>query len=280
MLILSERAYRRSEAVLRLEEWLRDNLRKASGGEAKVKLLADGWIGVEADDETLLASIIKLNTELNPIISSRPPIAARIAEVGREEIAYAYPGLDGLTRRGRCSISELMAQLGLCGEPLDEVLEAAGLVEGSAISLTLDSPSSLQLDLLREDVQRGLDRVLLIDLAPGEVEELLSRPLVKNLIAYHRALTLLIHVIYIKLGARLDKAFRKLSREAEKLFENPTLKPLSWRKLIKALKPRWAGWELNPRPPPREGGVIPLDHRPVSLWELFFSRIYALPSSP
>lgn len=232
MIVLAERVWRR-DAVSGLEKWLSEMLSKAGGGWVKVSAREDGWLTLEAGDERLAASTLSLYTRLPVVAQAREPKTAKILELGERTLRYCYPSKEGGISV-EAGTAEWSVSLGSATDKPRAFLEAAGIVEGAAVSVSLGLPSLLQLSLLREALLKGLDRVLLIDLTPLEVEELLREA--GHLIAYHEPLTVLTHLLYLKLGVKLDKAVKTLERHLEKIAPGSTARPLSWKALARELE--------------------------------------------
>jgi len=230
MLVLAERPWRRMEAVSRLEEWLREIFLEAGGGSLKLSKAEDGWIIVEADDERLLASILRLNTRLDSVSSIDPPHTGKITKIGRGKIFYEYPLPDGSTVRKTSYARDWAIQLGYEGDDAEEFLEALGMVEGMSISTSLNMPSLIQRRIFLDEVFRGLDIIVLIDLAPQEVEKILESGF-QGFAAVFETITPLIHIVYLKLGANLDKASKRLGTLMQGIAPKASHKPLNWRKL-------------------------------------------------
>ena len=232
MITLAERVWRR-DVVSGLEDWLSRMLSEAGGGWVRVSRREDGWLILEAEDERLASSILKLYTRLPIVAQSREPRTAKILELEEKILRYCYPSEEGSAAL-EAETARWAASLGSATSSPKVFLEAAGIVEGAAVSVSVGLPSLLQLSLLREALLRGLDRVLLIDLTPPEVEKLLQES--GRLIAYHEPLTTLTHLLYIKLGVRLDKALETIRKRLERIAPGSTLRPLSWKTLARELE--------------------------------------------
>jgi len=230
MLVLAERPWRRMEAASRLEEWLREIFLEAGGGSLKLSQGEGGWIIVEADDEQLLASILRLNTKLDSVSSIDPPHTAKIVKISRGKVFYEYPLPDGSTVRKTSYARNWAIQLGYEGDDAEEFLEALGVVEGMSISISLNMPSLIQRRIFLNEVFKGLDRIVLIDLTPQEVEKILESGF-QGFTAIYETITPLTHIVYLKLGANLDKASKRLGVLVQSMVPKASHKPLSWRKL-------------------------------------------------
>ncbi|MCD6341318.1 MAG: hypothetical protein J7L83_00445 [Thaumarchaeota archaeon] len=228
MIILAEKLDRRDDLAEKLREWLRELLKDASEGRISVEKNSGGWMVVETDDEKLVKSIISLQTKLNPIASEKPPRLSHVAEIGKTTIKVEYPTPSGETALKELPIEPFTASLG-CEENPKEFLEAAGITEGSIVSISAEAPSHAQLKLVQEYVLRGLDRILVLNAAPQEIERLLSSQWAANLIADYQVLTLSSHVLYVKLGAMPSKVLRKIREEMEKISKMITVRLLSWK---------------------------------------------------
>ena len=232
MLVLAERPWRRMEAASRLGEWLREIFLEAGGGSLKLSQGEGGWIIVEADDEQLLASILRLNTKLDSVSSIDPPHTAKIVKISRGKIFYEYPLPDGSTTGNAFYAKDWAIQLGYEGDDAEDFLEALGVVEGMPISTSLNMPSLIQRRVFLDEVLRGLDRIGLIDLTPQEVEEILESGF-KGFTAFYETLTPLTHIVYLKLGSSLDKASKRLEALIHSIAPGASYRPLSWRRLSK-----------------------------------------------
>ena len=230
MLILAERPWRRVEAVSRLEEWVKRVFLEAGGRSLKLSKGEGGWIRVEADDERLLSSILRLNMRFDPISTTGQPHAAKVVKIGRGRVSYEYPLPDGSTMRNTFHSRDWAVQLGYEGENSEEFLEALGVVEGMSISTSLNMPSSIQMRMFLDEVLRGLDRIVLIDLTPQEVEEILESGF-NGFTAFYETITPLTHIIYLKLGASLDRASKRLEALIHGIAPGASYRPLSWRRL-------------------------------------------------
>jgi len=232
MLILAERPWRRMEAVSRLEEWFREIYLEAGGRFLKLSQEGGGWVAVEADDEQLLTSILKLNMRLDSMSSMNPPHTAKVVKIGRGKVSYEYPLPDGSTTRNTFYAKDWAIQLGYEGDDAEDFLEALGVVEGMPISISLNMPSLIQRRVFLDEVLRGLDRISLIDLTPQEVEEILESGF-KGFTAFYETLTPLTQIVYLKLGASLDKASKRLEALIHSIAPGASYRPLSWRRLSK-----------------------------------------------
>ena len=232
MLILAERPWRRVEAVSRLEEWFKGIFLEAGGGSVKLSQGEGGWIRVEADDERLLSSILRLNTRFDPISSVNQPHTAKVVKIGRGKVSYEYPLPDGSTIKEIFYSGDWAIQLGYEGDDVEDFLEALGIVEGMSISISLSMPSLIQRRLFLDEVLRGLDRIVLMDLAPQEVEKVLESGF-KGFAASYETITPLTHIVYLKLGASLGKASKRLEALIHSMAPRASYKPLSWRRLSK-----------------------------------------------
>jgi len=230
MLVLAERPWRRREAVSKLEDWLRNIFLEAGGGSLKLFQGEDGWIIAETDDEQLLASILRLNTRLDSIASRDPPHTAKIVKTSRGKVFYEYPLPDGLTVKATSYARDWAAQLGYEGDDIEGFLEALGVVEGMSISTSLNMPSLIQKRIFLDAVIKGLDRIILIDLAPQEVEEVLELGF-RGFTAIYETITPLTHIVYLKLGASLEKASKRLGVLMQSVAPKASHRSLDWRKL-------------------------------------------------
>ncbi|MEM2847050.1 MAG: hypothetical protein QW624_05435 [Nitrososphaerota archaeon] len=229
-MILAEKAMGRWDLIKAVETWLNRALEEASDFRAEVAEGSGGWITVKPDEE-LIETVIRLQARLDPISSGKPPYTARVHEIGRSKIIIEYPLPNGLTVRKMLSASSFAAGLGYDGDRPIEFLEVAGIFEGAPISLAADMPSLIQLELLAEQMIRGLDRVMILNAAISEVDEISG--LLGDQIAHHDHLTLSTHILYLRLGARLDKLTRKLR---EKLPDGAIIKPLPWKEAAQLLE--------------------------------------------
>lgn len=230
MLVLAERPWKRMEAFSKLEEWLRRIFLEAGGGYIKLSQGEGGWIIVEADDERLLASILRLNTRLDPISSIDPPHTAKITKISRGKIFYEYPLPDGSTAKATSYARDWAVQLGYQGDDVEEFLKALGVIEGVPIGISLNMPSLTQKKIFLDGIIKGLDRIILIDLAPQEVEKILEAGF-RGYTATYDTITPLTHMIYVKLGASLNKASKRLETLMQGIAPKASHKPLKWRKL-------------------------------------------------
>ena len=237
MLVLAERPWKRMEAVSKLEEWLREIFLEAGGGSLKLSQGEDGWIVAEADDEQLLTSILRLNTRLDSISSMGPPHTAKIMKISRGKILYEYPLPDGSTMRVTSYVRDWATQLGYEEDDAEEFLEMLGVIEGMSISTSLNMPSLIQRRIFLDEVIRGLDRIVLIDLAPQEVEKVLESGF-RGFTAIYETITPLTHIVYLKLGASLEKASKRLGALMQGVAPKAYHKPLKWKKLSRV---KWMG---------------------------------------
>lgn len=234
MLVLADRVYRRREAVSGVEEWLGRALAEAGGGGVRVGVSAEGWLTVEAEDERLATSILRLYARFPLTLPRRRwPKTVKLLQTRGKELIYAYPTPEGGAVKERARAAEWAAALGSPPEEAEGFLEAAGVVEGGAASVSAGLPSLLQLKLVKEMFRRGLDSLLLIDLAPQELLNLLRDPMIGRLVARHDPLTTLTHLLYLRLGVGLERGLRRV----EKAAQGALVKALSWRALARALKP-------------------------------------------
>jgi len=232
MLILAERPWKRVEAISRLEEWFREIYLEAGGRFLKLSQEGGGWVTVEADDEELLTSILKLNTRLDSMSSVNPPHTAKVVKICRGKVSYEYPLPDGSTTGNAFYAKDWAIQLGYEGDDAEDFLEALGVVEGMPISTSLNMPSLIQRRVFLDEVLRGLDRIGLIDLTPQEVEEILESGF-KGFTAFYETLTPLTHIVYLKLGSSLDKASKRLEALIHSIAPGASYRPLSWRRFSK-----------------------------------------------
>lgn len=230
-MILAEKLDQRRELAERLREWLLELIRDAAGGGVRVSMTADGWMRVEAEDEVLVRTIIGLQTRINPIISDKPPFPLRIYRLEEDLIKAERPSLQGKTIRKSFPIKSFAASLGYDGKDPRAFLEAVGITEGAIMSISADLPSFTQLALTREQVLRGLDRLLVLNAAPQEVEAILAKQGVDELVAESQALTLSTHLIYVRLGISLEKAYERLRREFELISDKIKIHPMPWNEL-------------------------------------------------
>ncbi len=233
-MLLAEKLDKRSGLAEALREWLQELVEDAAGGNVYVDKTADGWMLLDVEDEALARSIIRLQTRINPIVSDKPPFPVRILKVGETRIRVEYPNLEGKTMHKSFSTTSFAASLGYGGEDPKGFLEAAGIIEESITSISADLPSLTQLELTREYVLRGLDRLLILNAAPQEVRAVLATQRAGDLIAESQALTLSTHILYIKLGVTLGKAVERLREEFEKISGEIKIRPLPWEGLAEA----------------------------------------------
>ena len=259
-MILAEKCGGRGELVRAIEEWLNGLLEEASGLRVEAREGVDGWI-IIAPDEELVETIIRLQARIDPISSGKPPYTARVKDISGSRIVVEYPSPNGITVSRVLSASAFAASLGYSGDKPLEFLENVGVLEGAPVSLSARMPSLVQLELLAEQVMRGLDRVMILNAAIGEVDK--SVDIFRDQIAHHDHLTLSSHMLYLRLGARLDKLVNRLR---QKLPRGVIIKPLPWSQVSEFLESGslqvgeilkhigfgevWAGWDSNPRPPP------------------------------
>ena len=227
-MLLAERPWRRGGVEQLLLEWIEGEAESSGAGWVGLRSRGDGWLVLEAENPELISSILRLYAYL-PLPAGEQPRTAKITRIGGGRVEFAYPGARG-EERGAAEVGEWAASLGGWGE---QFLRAAGIVEGGPVSISLNLPSIIQVALLEEWVRHGLDRVILIDVAPQEVEELARDRETRGFIAGHLALTLLNHILYIRLGSRLDRALERIGRKAESL--GATVIPLPWRILREQL---------------------------------------------
>ena len=229
-MILAEKVVGRGELVRAIEEWLNGLLEEASGLRAEVREGADGWIIIEPDEE-LIETMIRLQARINPISSGKPPYTARVEDISRSKIVVEYPSPDGATMRRILSASSFAAGLRYDGDKPLEFLESVGVLEGAPVSLSADMPSLIQLELLAEQVMRGLDRIMILNAAIGEVDKLID--FFGDQIAYHDHLTLSAHMLYLRLGTRLDKLMNRLR---QRLPGGVIIRPLPWSQVSELLE--------------------------------------------
>jgi len=242
MLVLSERLDMREDLGDRLRERLQELIEEASGGSVEVDRTADGWMIINAEDEILLKSIIRLETKINPIASEKPPHLAYVKEVTETKIRVAYPTPRGESIQKAFSTKKFAATLGHYEEPLKDFLERIGIFRGSLVSISADAPSMLQLRFLQELAARGLDCLLILNMAPQEVESLLALQRVGALIASHQALTLTMHLLSIKLGVTSARAYERIRDEVEAISRDIVVKLLPWSSLSR-LQRSWRLFE-------------------------------------
>lgn len=229
-MILAEKAMEREKLVQAIEAWLNKALEEASDIKVKVMEGLGGWITVTPDEE-LIEAIIRLQARINPISSGKPPYAARIQEITESRIIAEYPSPDGFTVRKVLPVNSFAAGLGYDGDKSIEFLESAGVFKGAPISLAANMPSMIQLELLAEQILRGLDRIIVLNAAISEVDNINN--LLRDQIAYHDHLTLSAHILYPRLGARMDKLVKRLR---EKLPSGVVIKPLPWSQVARFLE--------------------------------------------
>jgi len=237
VIVLADMEHVRRSAVSGVEGWLNRMLADAGGGGARITVSRDGWLILEADDEELASSILKLYTRLPLIIRDpKPPQTAKVLEVREGVVRYVRPLADGSALRREAKAAEWAVSLGAESNSAEAFLEAVGIVGGAPVSVSLNLPSLLYMRLVREMITEGLDRVLLLDAVPPEVESLLEEPEIGRLVARHEPLTILTHLIYLKLGVRLDRALRKIEERLESLAPGAMVRGLSWQAMAQALK--------------------------------------------
>ncbi|MCS7132526.1 MAG: hypothetical protein NZ918_02235 [Aigarchaeota archaeon] len=233
-MILAEKLDQRSDLANVLREWLQRLADDAACGNVSVDKTADGWMHLEVEDEVLMGSIIRIQTRINPIVSDKPPFPVRILRVGETSIKAERPDLEGKNIYRSFSTTSFAASLGYDGEDSRRFLEAGGIIEGSIVSISADLPSFTQLKLTEEYILKGLDRLLIHNAAPQEVKAVLANQEIRNLIVEEQPLTLSTHLLYLKLGAALTKAYERLKEELETISSEIKIKPLSWGELIGA----------------------------------------------
>jgi len=234
MLVLSEKLDVRGDLGERLQERLQKLVEEASGGSVEVDRTADGWMIVSSDDDVLVESIIRLETRINPVASEKPPHLAYVRDVTETKIRLAYPTPRGESVQKAVSVENFAAVLGFDEEMPKKSLEKIGIFRGSFVSISADAPSALQLKLLRELAIKGLDCLLLLNIAPQEVESLLALQKISALIADHQALTLTAHLLSIKLGVTPSRAYERVREEAETISRNITVRLLPWSTITRA----------------------------------------------
>ena len=266
-MILAEKIDGRRDLVKRLEEWLKELVREAYDGEIRLEEGFDGWITLTPDEE-IIRSTIELQVRMSPIASGKPPYLARVLKLTESKILVEYPSPEEKTIVKSFSTRSFAATLGYSHDRPKDFLNLIGIFEGAPVSLAAGSPSRTQLKLLFEQVLRGLDRIMLLRVTTREVEEVLASRRLRDLIAYHEPLTLLTHMLYVRLGADLEKAYERAREELEKISRSIVVKPLPWKELDEALRLEksfqdrfegelwWAGWESNPRPPPSPPKIV------------------------
>lgn len=228
--ILAEKPERR-DAAKSLEEWLNLTLRDV-GVRATVYETHGGWLAVEAPDPQLITSILRLNSRLPPTAKKRPVLrTVKVKRLG-EKTHYEYPLEDGGAGEGEAEARAWAAALGHLGGDVEVFLRAVGIVEGGPINLTLNTPSILQLRFVEELRRGGLDAVILTELAPHEVEEVMAQREVRGLIAGHIQLTPLTHILTIRLGAKAERALNRVEKVLRNLGlpQKPAL--AKWRERI------------------------------------------------
>jgi len=233
-MILAEKVYGRREVLKGLEKWLRNLVREAAEIEIRLEEGPNGWIILTPDDE-LIGSMINLQTKINPIAVGRPPFPARVLKLTDSKIILEYPTEEGMTVTRTFSTSSFAASLGCSGGQPRAFLELAGICENAPISLAAENPSFIQLKLLLEQILRGLDRIMVLNANPQEVDKAISSSRLRGLIVIHEPLTLLAHMLYVRLGARLEKVAEKVREEVENISRGVLVKPLSWKMLLEAV---------------------------------------------
>ncbi len=223
-MLLAERPWRRGEVGSLLSEWIMGEAEASGAGWVELRSRGDGWLILEAENPELISSIIKLYAYL-PLTVEGPPYTAKITRMDERVVEFAYPSNRG-EEVAVAGVDEWAASLGGGGE---QFLRAVGIVEGGPVSISLNLPSVAQVALLEEALKRGLDRIMLLDLAPQEVEDLMKDKETRGFIAGHLPLTLLNHILYIKLGSRLERALERIGMRAESL--GGSVIPLPWEKL-------------------------------------------------
>lgn len=229
-MILAEKVVKRGDLVKTIEAWLNGILEEISDFKVKVMEGSGGWIIIMPDEE-LVRTVIRLQTKIDPISSGRPPYTARVQEITGSRITVEYPNPSGLTVRKALPAGSLAASLGYEGDGPVEFLESAGIFEGAPIILAADMPSTIQLELLAEQIMRGLDRIMILDATVSEIDETIN--LLGDQIAHHNHLTLSTHILYPRLGARLNKLVEKLRG---KFPSGVVIKPLPWSHLAQFMK--------------------------------------------
>ena len=228
MLVLSEKLDVRTDLREKLSELLRELVGKASGGIVSVGRTTDGWMSVEADDEILVRSIIKLETFMNPVASGKPPYTAYVREVADDEIKIAYPTPSGKTVWKTMSTRRFAATLGYDDDEARRFLEGVGIFRGSMVSVAADAASALQLKLMRRMILKGLDVIFVMRAARQEVDHITQLPGISRLIADQQALTLSSHILYVKLGVSLYKVYEKVREAADAISKEIDLRPIPW----------------------------------------------------
>lgn len=234
-MILAEKIDGRRDLIKRLEEWLEELIREAYDGEIRLEEGFDGWITLTPDEE-IIRSAIELQVRMSPIASGRPPYPARVLELTESKIIVEYPRPERKTITKSFPTRSFAATLGYSHDRPKDFLNLVGIFEGAPVSLAAGSPSRAQLRLLSEQVLRGLDRMVILRATAREVEEALASRRLRNLIAHHEPLTLLAHMLYVRLGADLEKAYERAREELEKISRSIVVKPLPWKELDEALK--------------------------------------------
>ncbi len=243
-MILAEKSGGRRELVKVIEAWLNGVLREASDTRAEVREGFSGWMMI-APDNDLIKTIIQLETRLDPIASGKPPYTARIQSLTDSRLIIEYPNPDGKTVKKILSTRSFAAGLGYDGNDPAEFLEHVGIFEDAPVSLAAGMPSMIQLELFIKQVLRGLDRIMILNAAISEVNEVSNK--IEGLIAYHEHLTLSAHMLYLRLGVKLDKLVERLWRE---MPGGVIIKPLPWNQLSKLL----------------ESNNVSLESFPASIW--------------
>lgn len=234
-MILAEKVDGRRDLLKRLKEWLEDLLGEAYDGEICLEEGFDGWM-ILTPDEEIIRSTIGLQVKMNPIASDRPPYLARVLRLTEPKILVERPSLKEKTIVKSFSTRSFAATLGYPQDRPKDFLNLIGIFEEAPVSLAAGSPSRTQLKLLFKQILRGLDRIMLLRVTAREVEEVLASRRLRNLIAYHEPLTLLAHMLYVRLGVDLEKAYERARDELEKISRDIVVKLLPWKELDEALE--------------------------------------------
>ncbi|MCD6236100.1 MAG: hypothetical protein J7J94_03835 [Thaumarchaeota archaeon] len=235
MLVLSERLDFRRDLGEKLGDWLRKTLERASGGRrVEVDKTGEGWMLVNSEDEPLLRTLIRLETDMDPVAEGKPPYTARVEEISEKSIKLAYPAPNGRTIRKTLSLRSFSAALGYDFEDPRRALEGVGVFRGSAVSIAAEAPSTLQVRFARRVELKGLDLLFVLNAAPQEVDEVLNRREIAGLIAEHQQLTLTVHVLYVRLGVGLEKAYERVRERFEELSGEIVIKPAPWIGMLRA----------------------------------------------
>lgn len=225
---MAERAERR-DRVEALETWL-SRLLEDAGISVSADVVGDGWIAVESENPSIVLSTINLHSVF-PLEPKARPILRTVRVTRLTATAhYIYPLEDGSTGEEEASLREWAASLGYPGKgEVREFLKSAAIVEGGPANLTLGSPSLIQARLAERLSASGLDALLLLDVAPHEVWELISSKPIGGSIASHLQLTPLAHILTLKLGVKAEKAVDNLRNALSDKNLPATLIPIPWK---------------------------------------------------